>query len=152
MKLKIFKKYYLKNKIQNNIKNKQFTIFLQYNNISFKKNLLLKKKCKELNFKLQILKNKSNFLNNEKFNIFTIGQSCIIYPLLYNEKIITNFINLLIFLKKEDFIVLSIKYNNKIYNLNYLIKLLNYKNIANILFNIFYNLNKIKNPNKNLII
>ena len=150
MKLKIFKKHYLRNKTQDNILKKKFVVFLQYNNISFQKNLLLKKKCNSLNFKMQILKKKLNFIKNKKFNLFTIGQSCIIYPLKNNK--INDFISLLAFLKKENLLILSIKYNNKIYNLTYLLKLLSYKNMETILFSMFYNLNKIKNPNKNLVI
>ena len=147
MKLTYFKKNYLKNKIQNYIIKKRFIIFLQYNNIPIKKHLSLKNKCKNLNLHLKSLNNKSNFLKNNIFNLFLKGQSCIIYPTL-EINCIENLFNLLIFLKKENFLILSLKYNNKIYNLNYLKK---YRKKKNILFNIFFTLNKIKNPNRNLI-
>lgn len=147
MKLIHFKKNYLKNKIQNYIINKKFIFFLQYNNIPIKKHLSLKNKCNNLNLHLKSLNNKSNFLKNNNFNLFLKGQSCIIYPSLETNSI-ENLFKLLFFLKKENFLILSLKYHNKIYNLNYL---KNYKKKENILFNIFFTLNKIKNPNKNLI-
>ena len=147
MKLTFFKKNYLKKKIQNYILKKQFIIFLQYNNIPIKKHSLLKDKCLNLDLNLKLLNNKSNFLKSNHFNLFIKGQSCIIYP-ISKVNYFENLFSLLVFLKKENFLILSLKYNNKIYNFDFIKK---YRKKENILFNIFFTLNKIKNPNKNLI-
>lgn len=94
----ILKKKY-KNKQLNKIKkyNKYIYIF-RYNNVSNKEIILIKKNLKKLDIKSNIIK--KNLLNNENININLQGCLFIVY-----DNDINHFNEILIYLKKLDFLV-----------------------------------------------
>ena len=147
MKLALVKKQYLTKTVQNNIFENIFIIFIQSNLFFIKNNNGLKKKIKDLGFNIKALKNRSNLLTTSKNKIFTIGQTCFLS--LYKKQ--HNLFKVFNFLKKENIILFIFKNNNKIYDSSYLKKILPYKNYTTILNTLFFNLEKLNTPHKNLL-
>jgi len=148
MKLKLLKKSKTNKKIKKILINNIFLFFIQHNN-TFLKNKL-KYKFNNLNLYLRFLKNKSNFIISLKTKkIINIGQTWLIsLKKCYN---FFNIFSILYFNKIEKINTYFIKYKFKLYNNLFIKKLLFYNNIENLFFSFFFNIYKIKSPNKNLI-
>ena len=149
MKIKLFKKHYLKNNVKRIILDHQFCFLIQYDTMKFKKDISLKKKFKKFDLNFKLLKNKSNFLIKLNSKIFILGQTCLISS---NSKIIflKNFFLFLNLIKKKKLILINFKFNNKMYTDKSLNKLSNIKTPDNLFNLLFFTLDKIKNPNTNL--
>ena len=102
MKIKLFKKNYLKNNVKRIILENKFCFLIQYDTRKFNKDASLKKNLKKLDFNFKLLKNKSNFLINNNSKFFILGQTCLIS---YDSKIvfIKNFFLFLNLIKKKKF-------------------------------------------------